>query len=46
MIQNIDKYITPYKLDRSVLTGSGKPGAFDSVTVDSVTVDVPFIFYH
>jgi len=33
--------MTPYKLGRPVLTGSGVPGAFDSHAVDC-----PFVFHH
>lgn len=35
------KYLTPYKLGRPVLTGSGQAGTFDALAVDC-----PFIFYH
>lgn len=38
---NITPYITPYKLNKPVLTGSGKPGTFDALAVDC-----PFVFYH
>lgn len=38
---DVSRYITPYKLGRPVLTGSGRPGAFDSLAVD-----VPFVFHH
>ncbi len=31
---NIDHLITPFKLQRPVLSASGKPGAFDSMAVD------------
>jgi predicted GH43/DUF377 family glycosyl hydrolase len=34
-------YLTPHKLGRPVLTGSGVPGAFDEKAVD-----VPFVFEH
>lgn len=37
----IEKYTTPFKLGKPVLTGSGKSGAFDSHAVDC-----PFVFYH
>jgi predicted GH43/DUF377 family glycosyl hydrolase len=37
----IDKYITPYKLQRPLIIGSGKEGAFDKEAVDC-----PFIFRH
>ncbi|MFB9276011.1 hypothetical protein ACFQMJ_26700 [Cohnella cellulosilytica] len=36
-----DDYATPYRLGRPVLTGSGRPGAFDSHAVD-----IPFVFAH
>ncbi|MBM7568858.1 hypothetical protein [Paenibacillus sacheonensis] len=39
--QGIEKYLTPYKLDRPVLTGSGVPGAYDELAVDC-----PFVFRH
>lgn len=38
---NIDPYLTPYKLGRPVLTGSGIPGRFDERAVDC-----PFVFRH
>ena len=38
---NITPYLTPYKYGRPVLTGSGKPGCFDSNAVDC-----PFVFRH
>jgi len=37
----IEKYLTPYKLGRPVLAGSGVEGAFDSHFVD-----IPFVFHH
>ncbi|GGD53355.1 hypothetical protein [Paenibacillus nasutitermitis] len=37
----VEKYATPYKLGRPVLTGSGMKGRFDSLAVD-----VPFVFFH
>jgi len=37
----IEKYRTPYKLGRPVLTGSGVEGTFDSKAVDC-----PFVFCH
>jgi predicted GH43/DUF377 family glycosyl hydrolase len=37
----VEKYITPYKFGKPVLTGSGASGEFDSLAVD-----VPFVFYH
>lgn len=37
----MESYLTPYKLGRPVLTGSGLPGAFDERAVD-----VPFVFRH
>ncbi|QHW32796.1 hypothetical protein GZH47_19610 [Paenibacillus rhizovicinus] len=39
--QGIERYLTPYKLGRPVLTGSGEPGAYDELAVD-----VPFVFQH
>ncbi|QHT63254.1 hypothetical protein GXP70_27030 [Paenibacillus lycopersici] len=39
--QGIDRYLTPYKLGRPVLAGSGQPGAYDELAVD-----VPFVFRH
>jgi predicted GH43/DUF377 family glycosyl hydrolase len=41
MICNVEDYLTPYKLDKPVLTGSGIPGAFDEKAVDC-----PFVFFH
>lgn len=38
---DISKYLTPYKLKKPVLTGSGIEGTFDSLAVDC-----PFVFYH
>jgi predicted GH43/DUF377 family glycosyl hydrolase len=38
---DLEKYLTPYKLGRPVLTGSGIPGSFDYKAVD-----VPFVFVH
>ncbi len=37
----LNKYVTPYKLGKPVLTGSGVDGRFDSLAVDC-----PFVFYH
>lgn len=37
----IEPYLTPYKLGRPVLTGSGIPGQFDERAVDC-----PFVFQH
>lgn len=37
----VDRYLTPYKLGRPILTGSGVPGAFDEKSVDA-----PFVFWH
>ncbi len=37
----LQRYLTPYKLGRPVLTGSGQPGAFDELAVDC-----PFVFEH
>ena len=37
----LERYLTPYKLGRPVLTGSGIPGAFDELAVDC-----PFVFEH
>ncbi|HHT35647.1 MAG: hypothetical protein ACE3NC_01425 [Candidatus Wallacebacter cryptica] len=37
----IRKYLTPYKLGKPILTGSGISGAFDELAVDC-----PFVFYH
>ncbi|SFJ80530.1 Glycosyl hydrolases family 32 N-terminal domain-containing protein [Paenibacillus sp. UNC496MF] len=39
--EGIDRYLTPYKWDRPVLTGSGVPGAYDELAVDC-----PFVFEH
>lgn len=39
--QEIARYLTPAKLGRPVLTGSGTPGAFDERAVDC-----PFVFQH
>lgn len=36
-----EKYHTPYKLGKPVLTGSGAGGTFDSMAVDC-----PFVFWH
>lgn len=41
LLSDIQKYLTPYKLGRPVLTGSGLEGAFDSGFVD-----IPFVFLH
>lgn len=45
MIKNTDKivqkYVTPYKWEKPVLTGSGLSGAFDEKAVD-----IPFVFWH
>ncbi len=38
---DLTAYLTPHKLGRPVLTGSGEPGAFDERAVD-----VPFVFEH
>lgn len=38
---NISKYLTPYKLNKPVITGSYKDGTFDQNAVDC-----PFVFYH
>ncbi|MFE5320541.1 hypothetical protein ACFQ88_17675 [Paenibacillus sp. NPDC056579] len=38
---NIEPYLTPYKLGKPVLTGSGIPGHFDERAVDC-----PFVFQH
>lgn len=38
---NIERYFTPYKYGKPVLTGSGIDGAFDSHAVDC-----PFVFSH
>ncbi|GMQ57975.1 hypothetical protein AN1V17_23700 [Vallitalea sediminicola] len=37
----INKYKTPYKLNKPILTGSGKEGEFDYHAVDC-----PFVFFH
>jgi predicted GH43/DUF377 family glycosyl hydrolase len=37
----IDRYLTPYKLQRPVLASSGVPGTFDENSVDG-----PFVFCH
>lgn len=39
--KNFHRYLTPYKLGRPVLQGSGIPGTFDSQAVD-----IPFVFRH
>jgi len=39
--RRIQSYLTPYKYPEPVLTGSGKPGAFDEKAVD-----IPFVFLH
>ena len=39
--ERIQKYLTPYKYTRPVLTGSGIKGAFDEQAVD-----IPFVFWH
>ena len=36
-----DRYLTPHKFGRPVLTGSGTPGASDEKAVDC-----PFVFRH
>jgi len=38
---DVQPYLTPYKFGRPVLTGSGRPGAFDRDAVDC-----PFVFWH
>ncbi|MFC0212974.1 hypothetical protein ACFFK0_11000 [Paenibacillus chartarius] len=38
---NIEPYLTPYKWGKPVLTGSGRPGAFDERAVAC-----PFVFQH
>ena len=38
---NLEQYLTPHKLGRPVLTGSGVDGAFDDLAVDC-----PFVFEH
>ncbi len=40
-MQSITRYQTPYKLSHPVLEPSRRPGAYDSVSVD-----VPFVFFH
>lgn len=40
-MREIARYLTPGKLGRPVLTGSGEPGAFDERAVDC-----PFVFWH
>ena len=40
-MSDLTPYLTPHKLGRPVLTGSGVPGAFDEKAVD-----VPFVFEH
>jgi predicted GH43/DUF377 family glycosyl hydrolase len=40
-MRDLAPYLTPHKLSRPVLTGSGEPGAFDERAVD-----VPFVFEH
>jgi predicted GH43/DUF377 family glycosyl hydrolase len=37
----MQKYLTPYRYGRPLLTGSGKEGAFDEMAVD-----IPFVFSH
>lgn len=39
--KDIEKYSTPYKFGRPVLTGTGVDNTFDSLAVDC-----PFVFYH
>ncbi len=39
--KEIERYRTPYRCPRPVLTGSGRPGSFDSQGVDC-----PFVFFH
>ena len=41
MFEDFRPYLTPYRLGRPVLAGSGVPGRFDARGVD-----VPFVFYH
>ncbi len=41
MMSNISKYLTPHKLGKPVLTGTGESGTFDSMAVDC-----PFVFFH
>jgi len=38
---SLQKYLTPFKYGKPVITGSGKEGAFDRCAVD-----IPFVFYH
>lgn len=38
---NLERYLTPYKYKKPVLTGSGNPGGFDKDAVDC-----PFVFQH
>jgi predicted GH43/DUF377 family glycosyl hydrolase len=40
-LKSVEKYCTPYKLGRPVLTGTGVEGTFDSKAVDC-----PFVFCH
>jgi predicted GH43/DUF377 family glycosyl hydrolase len=40
-MSDFERFLTPYKLGRPVLTGSGAPGAFDELAVDC-----PFVFEH
>lgn len=40
-LKDVQKYSTPYKLGKPVLTGSGISQSFDSMAVDC-----PFVFYH
>lgn len=40
-MMNISDFLTPYKFDKPVLTGSGVSGAFDEQSVDC-----PFVFRH
>ena len=39
--KEIERYRTPYRCPKPVLTGSGRPGSFDSQGVDC-----PFVFFH
>ncbi len=41
MIPDLNSYVTPYKLGRSVIEPSRKEGAYDAICTD-----VPFVFYH
>lgn len=41
LLEGVEKYFTPYKYGKPVLTGSGIEGTFDSMAVDC-----PFVFYH